>query len=237
MCAYYSNTMVTCSPSNGRSGDTITNWLIHTDDLNAIYFFDFATIIQSKIFFYLIAFAGPFFAVSLGVFAICILELNNSDPTNPDPVPAQNRKLIAIMAGGSMWTSVALNMASAISITQVANWLQYFSGEHDGGIDIRSGTSLIALQWLIVIFSFAIGLGVSTVCRTAYEVPVFIDRGNPGPMVLPIQQPMMDGGYGAGYGGYGGQGGQGGYGGYGGNGMFGSFNPWNRFNNWRQNNW
>lgn len=139
-----------------------------------------------------------------------------------------------------MWTSVALNMASAVSITQVANGLQYFSGVHDGGIDIRAGTSLIALQWLIVIFTFAIGLGVSAVCRAAYEVPVFVDGGNPVPMALPLQQammaqPMMDGGYGAVYGGYGGQGAYGGYGGNGGNGMFGGFNPWNRFNNWRQN--
>lgn len=140
-----------------------------------------------------------------------------------------------------MWSCVALNIAAATGTLQAANALQFFSGMHDGGVFIQKGSSVQALQWLIVCFTFIIALGVSTVCRDAYQVPIFVDGGNQGPAVVAapmMQQPMMDGGYGVGYGGgYGGVPG-GGYGGYGGQGMFGGgFNPWGRMNQWRQNWW
>jgi len=128
-----------------------------------------------------------------------------------------------------MWTCVALNLASAVGTTQAANALLYLSNTFDSSVIIRTGTAVIALEWLTVAFTFIIALGVSAVCHAAYQVPIFIDPSG-GPiamqqpmMAAPMMQPMVNPGYVGGYGGYGG--------GYG-NGLFGGFNPFNRFRNW-----
>jgi hypothetical protein len=145
--------------------------------------------------------------------------------------------MVAMLAGGSMWTCVALNLASAVGTTQGANALQYLSNTFDSSVIIRTGAVVIALEWLIVAFTFIIALGVSAVCHAAYQVPIFIDGSGGAAAAVAMQQPMMAvnpmmvepmmqampvmdpryaGGYGGGYGG----------------GLFGGFNPFNRFRNW-----
>lgn len=122
--------------------------------------FNLALILQTKIFLWLLAVAGGLFA--FGVFFLILLKRHIK--AIPNASALRRRLFFKRALIFTLWPSVALVLAAAVSITQTVSGLQYSTSSISGSpVRITGGTALQALQWLTLGLSVLFALGVTAI--------------------------------------------------------------------------
>ncbi|KAF2801242.1 uncharacterized protein BDZ99DRAFT_577755 [Mytilinidion resinicola] len=122
-----------------------------------------AVFLQTKILICVLAAAGVWFL--LGLMFLVLLKRNLKDRKSPS---LAHRRFFKQATVGALWISVALALAGTGAVSQTSGALQYFSNSVEAqSIKVSSGTTIQALQWLVVAFSTIFAFGVSAIFKTA----------------------------------------------------------------------
>jgi hypothetical protein len=133
------------------------------DDSGIIALFALALVLQTKVIICLLAGAGVLFL--FGILFLVLLKRNLRSAFNVSANIRRKRMRTGLYS--TVWLSVGLAVASATSIDQTTSALQYTTNTViDSGSRIKTGTTLRVLQWLIVVFSTVLALGLSTMFKT-----------------------------------------------------------------------
>jgi hypothetical protein len=162
MCTSVSGKNLTCSSTLGHSGSSLAMQFFNTNETSTTSFFDLATKIQSRIFVFL-----PVISVFIFLFAVVFLVLLHLDVKRINTTEkAVNRRFMLRKAGkSSAWFSLALIISSSVGTQQTAAALEFISVAGKEDVLIKSGTSLLVLQWFIVAFTAIF----AAACRLIYN--------------------------------------------------------------------
>ncbi|RDL38481.1 uncharacterized protein BP5553_02821 [Venustampulla echinocandica] len=176
MCTTIGSKNLTCVSTFGKSGTHLASSFTHTSDNGAISLFDLASTIQSRIFIFLLVLSGFIFILSFVLILLLERDLRSQDTTAK---ACTRRRFLKTATQSSVWMSVGLATAMTVGSQQTAAALEFISANGGGDVLIKSGTTLLVLQWFVVGFSaiFAIGSGVASSQRTGPSP----DDGTSGP--------------------------------------------------------
>jgi hypothetical protein len=129
-----------------------------------------ALTIQSKIILYFLAAAGVLYFLGLVFLLLLKRTLKALPQTNAaieTGAKAERRKgTLRLAAFTSVWFSVGLALASAISIHQTISAMELISHiENVSSVQITAGKALDVLQWLAFAFSAVFAVGISLIFR------------------------------------------------------------------------
>jgi hypothetical protein len=140
--------------TRSKDGTTLSKAFLPNNDLSTVTLYDFAFHIQSNVFTLLPVASGVFFFLSfLGLIYTQIILVREHTKTQCK----NNRKIFKWV----VWGSMALTIAVAAGSQQAADALQWVGDNGMGRLEIKSGSTLLGLQWVIVTFSLLFSVGSS----------------------------------------------------------------------------
>jgi hypothetical protein len=146
MCTSTPSIPLNCAGTYSKDGTSISSFFLPDNDFSTLTLYNLASHIQSKVFPFILVFAGVLFLASFFVLVFIQQQLKRG------PTPAR-RKAVKKTFKYLLWISVALNIAVAAGSQQAADALQWGGEVGMGRLEITSGTTLLGLQWTIVAFS------------------------------------------------------------------------------------
>lgn len=119
--------------------------------------------LQRKIYLPLLAVAGFFFLIGV-VFFTFFKWTTKRQLANPNSPSAKQLQFYKRVTLGSLWASIGLSLASAVSTTEVSTTCQLWSVEvAKSSIFASAGIALQVLQWLVVGLSVLFALATTSI--------------------------------------------------------------------------
>jgi hypothetical protein len=143
-----------CMDSRSKDGTTLSKAFLPKNDLSTVTLYDFAFHIQSNVFTLLPVASGVFFFLSF----LGLIYLQITLSRDHTEAQCENNKRVFKWV---VWLSVALAVAAAAGSQQAADALQWVGDNGMGRLEIKSGSTLLGLQWVIVAFSLFFAFGSS----------------------------------------------------------------------------
>jgi 4-hydroxybenzoate polyprenyltransferase len=140
--------------TRSKDGTTLSKAFLPNNDLSTVTLYDFAFHIQTNVFTLLSVASGIFFLISfLGLIYLQIILARD----HKESQCKNNKRWFKWV----VWGSMALTIAVAAGSQQAADALEWVGDNGMGRLDIKSGGTLLGLQWVIVTFSVFFALGSS----------------------------------------------------------------------------
>jgi hypothetical protein len=152
-----------------------------------------ALVLQAKILLPLLAAAGSSFL--LGITCFILFKWAAERPkVNITESSAKRLQMYRQGCLGFIWTSVGLSTASAVSVSESTAALQFWTANvPESSIIVSTGTTMQALQWVLVVLSALFALMVSSMIRVTEAGTLPGPRGNGLPPMGSTMQPASGG--------------------------------------------
>ena len=131
--------------------------LFLVNEQSLIPLLNLAIVLQTRIFLWLLAAAGVLFILGLAFLTLLKLKLKSqrNNPSTP-----RTRLVLQRITIFTFWTSTAVMLGTALSITQTASAMQFATSSPSSEVHITSGITLQGLQWTIFVLQFFFSLGI-----------------------------------------------------------------------------